>query len=136
MPAPAPSPKPSDKGNLKEWVKNHLQALGHALANLAHWLYCLSAPKYLRKDYKLACGEFVGLGHCCGNPISRGSSRLATLLSPPKNQSATRPSVIPPVTRASFSSSWGLAFTCCSACARSSAACCDATRVTFSACGV
>ena len=35
MPAPAPCPKPSDKGNLKEWVKNHLQALGHALANLA-----------------------------------------------------------------------------------------------------
>ena len=32
---PGTSPKPSDKGNLKEWVKKHLQALGRALANLA-----------------------------------------------------------------------------------------------------
>ena len=35
VPAPAPSSKPSDKGNFKEWVKKHLQALGRALANLA-----------------------------------------------------------------------------------------------------
>ena len=33
--APAPSPKPSDKVNLKEWVKKHLKALGRALDNLA-----------------------------------------------------------------------------------------------------
>ena len=29
------APKPSDKSGLKEWVKKHLQALGHALANFA-----------------------------------------------------------------------------------------------------
>lgn len=33
--APTPTPSPSDKGGLKEWVKKHLQALGHALAKLA-----------------------------------------------------------------------------------------------------
>ena len=35
VPALEPSPKPSDKGNLEEWVKKHLQTLGRALANLA-----------------------------------------------------------------------------------------------------
>ena len=35
MPAPAPSLKQFDKGSLKEWVKNHFQALGRALAYLA-----------------------------------------------------------------------------------------------------
>ena len=34
MPAPAPSLKQFDKGSLKEWVKNHFQALGRALAYL------------------------------------------------------------------------------------------------------
>ena len=33
--APAPAPKPPDKSGLKEWVNKHLQARGHALANLA-----------------------------------------------------------------------------------------------------
>ena len=32
---PPSSPNPSDKGNLKEWVKKYLQALGRALSNLA-----------------------------------------------------------------------------------------------------
>ena len=32
---PAPAPKPPDKSGLTEWVKNHLQTLGCALANLA-----------------------------------------------------------------------------------------------------
>jgi hypothetical protein len=32
---PAPTPAPSDKGGLKEWVKKHLRALGSALAKLA-----------------------------------------------------------------------------------------------------
>ena len=31
---PSPSPKSSDKGGVKEWIKKHLQALGRALANL------------------------------------------------------------------------------------------------------
>ena len=35
VPTQAPSPKPTDKGNLKEWVKKHLQVLWRALANLA-----------------------------------------------------------------------------------------------------
>ena len=34
-PVPSPAPKLSDKGGVKEWIKKHLQALGHALANLA-----------------------------------------------------------------------------------------------------
>ena len=34
--APAPALKPPDKSGLKDWVeKKHLQALGHALGNLA-----------------------------------------------------------------------------------------------------
>ena len=33
--APVPAPKQPDKSGLKKWVKKHLQALGHALANLA-----------------------------------------------------------------------------------------------------
>ena len=32
---PSPTPPPSDKGGLKEWVKTHLQNLGRALAKLA-----------------------------------------------------------------------------------------------------
>ena len=32
---PSPAPEPSDKGGVKEWIKKQLQALGHALANLA-----------------------------------------------------------------------------------------------------
>ena len=34
-PVPSPTPRPPDKGGVKEWVKKHLQALGRALANLA-----------------------------------------------------------------------------------------------------
>ena len=33
--APAPAPKPPDKGGLRKWVKKHLQALGRALAHLS-----------------------------------------------------------------------------------------------------
>ena len=34
-PVPSPTPRPPDKGGVKEWVKKHLQALGRALAKLA-----------------------------------------------------------------------------------------------------
>ena len=34
-PVPSPTPRPPDKGGVKEWIKKHLQALGRALANLA-----------------------------------------------------------------------------------------------------
>ena len=34
-PVPSPTPRPPDKGGVKEWVKKHLQALGRALASLA-----------------------------------------------------------------------------------------------------
>ena len=33
--APSPTPPPSDKGGLREWVKKHLQSLGRVLARLA-----------------------------------------------------------------------------------------------------
>ena len=82
----APAPKPPDKSGLKERVKNHLQALGRALANLAgkalpgnigsiaSWL--LST---LEKDCDLARRKFAAIGHCCGDPASRGCSRLAPI---------------------------------------------------------
>ena len=34
-PVPSPAPKPSNKGRVKEWIKKHLQVLGHTMANLA-----------------------------------------------------------------------------------------------------
>ena len=86
--APAPAPKPPDKSALKEWVKKHLQALRRALAYLAgkaaadlpgiigsivSWL--LST---LGKTATWLAEKFVGLGHCCGDPASRGCSRLAS----------------------------------------------------------
>ena len=37
-----------------------------------HWLNCLLALEYIGKD----CRTFVGLGHCCGDPASRGCSGL------------------------------------------------------------
>ena len=69
--APAPAPKPSEKSSLKEWVKNHLQALGSALANLAgitgpvryHWHKCLLALEYIGKYCDFARRKFVSLGH-------------------------------------------------------------------------
>ena len=75
--APAPAPKTPDKSGLKEWVKKYLQALGRALVNLAgparyHWLNCLLALGYMGKDGDLARRKFVGLGHCYGDPASRG----------------------------------------------------------------
>ena len=76
--APVPAPKQPDKSGLKEWVKKHLQALGRALANLAGKANCLLALEYIGKDGDLARRKFVGLGHCCGNPASRGCSGLAS----------------------------------------------------------
>ena len=80
--APAPAPKPPDKSGLKEWMKKHLQALGRAPANLAgksaHWLICLLVLEYIGKYCDLARRKPVGLGHCCGDPASRGCSGLAS----------------------------------------------------------
>ena len=36
------------------------------------------APGYVGKDRDLACRKFGGLGHICGNPVSRGCSGLAS----------------------------------------------------------
>ena len=41
-----------------------------------HRLNCLSALKYVRKDCYLACRKYVGHGHCCGDPASRGCAGL------------------------------------------------------------
>ena len=82
-------PAPKHKSGLKEWVKKHLQALGRAMANLAgsaaaalpgisRWLNCLLALEYIGKDCDLARRFFVDLGHCCGDPASRGCSGLAS----------------------------------------------------------
>ena len=43
-----------------------------------HWLNCLLALEYIGKDCDLALRKFVGLGHCCGDPASRGCSGLAS----------------------------------------------------------
>ena len=60
-PVPPPSPWPPDKGGVKEWVKKHLQALGHALANLAGkaaaalpGINRLLAPEHVREGLDLA----------------------------------------------------------------------------------
>ena len=109
MPAPAPYPNPSDKGNLKKWVKKHLQALGPTLANLSGKAaaalpgiigskYCLLAPKYLRKDCNLACGELWAMAIAMGTLLLVAARDWLTT----HIQNATRPSAIPPLTKASF----------------------------------
>ena len=42
-----------------------------------HCLNCLLALEYIRKDCGVACREYVGCCHCCGDPASRGCSGLA-----------------------------------------------------------
>ena len=66
--------------------KEHLQALGRALANLAGKAAAalpgiigsiVLALRHIRKDCGLACRKYVDRGHCCGNLVSRGCSVLA-----------------------------------------------------------
>ena len=84
--APVPAPEQPDKSGLKEWVKKHQQALGRALANLADKAAAalpgitgsILALEYIGKDCDLTRRKFVVLGHCCGDPASRGCSGLAS----------------------------------------------------------
>ena len=84
----APATKPPDKNGMKEWVKKHLQALARALANFAgkaaaalpgiigsnvSWL--LST---LGMTATWLAGNLWAIGHCCGDPASRGCSGLAS----------------------------------------------------------
>ena len=123
VPAPAPSPKPSDKGNLKKWVKRHLQALGRALANLAgkataalsgivssivSWLL-----NTLGKTATWLAEKLWAMAIAVGTLLLVAARDWLT----PPHKSATRPTTIPPVTRASVSSSRAFAFSCCRACA-------------------
>ena len=85
---PVPAPKPPDKSGLKEWVKKTptgpwarpglFSWQGRCGPARYHWLNCLLALEYIGKDCDLARRKFVGLGHCCGDPASRGCSGLAS----------------------------------------------------------